>query len=227
MALVRSTLFAIIFFGGSALIVVHGLATSLVNANEVRRTTRRWAAFHRWCAAVLVGVRGEIEGAVPTTPVLVAAKHTSMYETIDLLLLLQEPIVVMKKELVDITGWGWIARRYGVIPIDRAGGAGALRAMLAAAKDAVASGRPIAIFPEGSRVAPGETPPLKPGLAGLYRALALPVVPLAIDGGHIWPRGFIKRPGTVRFRFGAPIPPGLPRAEIEARVHAAINAFEA
>jgi 1-acyl-sn-glycerol-3-phosphate acyltransferase len=124
-------------------------------------------------------------------------------------------------------GWGRAARLYGMIPVDRAGGATALRRMLKAADQAVAAGRPIIIFPEGTRVAPGEQPPLQPGFAGLYRALGLPVVPVAIDSGRLWPRHrFIKRPGFVTFRFADPIPPGLPRREIEARVHAAINALE-
>lgn len=226
LAIVRSALFALIFYLGSAFIVLFGLLVTLVDAGEIRRTTRRWTRFHRWCAATLLGIRSRIEGEPPKGPALVAAKHQSMYETIDMLLLLDDPIVVMKKELVDIAGWGWIARRYGVIPVDRSGGAGALRAMLAAAADAAAGRRPIAIFPEGTRVRPGETPPLQPGFAGLYRAIGLPVVPLATDSGRVWPRGFVKRSGTVRYRFGEPIPPGLGRREIEARVHAAINAFE-
>lgn len=222
----RSLLFAAAFYVGSFFIVTTGVAMTLFDTRAVRGTTRRWARYHRWCAAMVLGVRGKVEGMVPTGPVLVAAKHQSMYETIDILLLLRDPIVVMKKELVDIPGWGWLARRYGVIAIDRAGGAGALRAMLVAAREAVDSGRPIAIFPEGTRVAPGETPALQPGFAGLYRTLGLPVAPLATDSGHTWPRGFVKRPGTIRFRFGDPIPPGLKRDDIEARVHAAINAFE-
>lgn len=214
------------FYLGSLVIVLSGIVWAMFSKRAVSATTRRWASWHRWCAAALVGVRGRVEGSVPTGPVLVAAKHQSMYETVDMLLLLGAPIVVMKKNLVTIPGWGWLARRYGVIPIDREGGAGALRAMLAAAREAAASGRPIAIFPEGTRVRPGETPPLQSGFAGLYRALGLPVVPLATDSGRVWPRAFVKRAGTIRFRFGEPIPAGLPRAEIETRVHAAINVLE-
>lgn len=231
MAGARSVLFTAAFYVGSFLIVTWGIACAVfdkraVRITTVRITTRRWARWHRWCAAVLLGVRGRVEGEAPTTAVLVAGKHQSMYETIDILLLLRDPIVVMKKSLVDIPGWGWLARHYGVIAIDRAGGAKTLRAMIAAAREAVASGRPIFIFPEGTRVAPGETPPLQSGFAGLYRTLSLPVVPLATDSGTVWTPGFVKRPGTIRFRFGEPIPPGLPREEIEARVHAAINALE-
>jgi 1-acyl-sn-glycerol-3-phosphate acyltransferase len=99
--------------------------------------------------------------------------------------------------------------------------------MLKAGQAAVAAGRPLAIFPEGTRIPPGQQPPLQAGFAGLYRAFGIPVVPIALDSGRLWPRGsIIKKAGIVTVRFGAPIPPGLPRKEIEARVHAAINALE-
>jgi 1-acyl-sn-glycerol-3-phosphate acyltransferase len=141
--------------------------------------------------------------------------------------MLGRPAAVVKRELTDIPAWGWVARRYGVIPVDRSGGAATLRRMLAAARAALAEGRPILIFPEGTRVEPGNQPPLQPGFAGLYRALGLPVVPIALDSGRLWPRRrFAKRAGIVTMRFGEPIPPGLPRAEIEARVHEAINVLE-
>jgi len=102
-----------------------------------------------------------------------------------------------------------------------------MRVMLRKASAAAAGGRAILIFPEGTRVAPGEHPPLKPGFAGLYRTLGLPTVPIACDTGHLIPRRGPTRAGTITFRFGEVIPPGLPRREAEARVHAAINALEA
>jgi 1-acyl-sn-glycerol-3-phosphate acyltransferase len=130
----------------------------------------------------------------------------------------------MKAELMRIPVWGWIARRHGSIPVERDGSASALRAMMRAAEAAIAEAREIVIFPEGTRVPVGEAPALKPGVSGLYRLLKLPVVPVALDSGRLWPRrGFLKRPGTITLRFGAPIPPGLPRADFEARLHAAIN----
>ncbi len=89
-----------------------------------------------------------------------------------------------------------------------------MRALLTAAKQVRAAGRNVVIFPEGTRVPHGEAPPLKAGFAGLYKALGMPVVPIAMDSGRVWPRrSFIKRPGVVTFRLGEPIPPGLPRDE--------------
>jgi len=223
----RSALFALFFYPGTALAVLLAVPTAAIRQSWLSWVIHAWAHWHRWCAATFLGIRSRVEGARPEGAVIVAAKHQSMFETIEMLVLLDRPAVVLKRELADIPGWGWAARRYGVIPVDREGGATALRRMLKAAREAIADGRPIAIFPEGTRVPVGEQPPLQAGFAGLYRALGLPVVPVALDSGRIWPSGrFAKRPGIVTVRFGEPIPPGLPRSEIEARVHAAINALE-
>ncbi|PTQ13335.1 1-acyl-sn-glycerol-3-phosphate acyltransferase [Sphingomonas oleivorans] len=226
MALLRSLAFAFVFYGGTILTVLVAFPVALAGPAMLRRYVLCWARFHRWCAATLLGIRTRLEGTVPTGPTLVAAKHQSMYETLELVVLLGDPAIVLKRELADIPLWGKVARMHGVIPVDRAGSAPALRRMLGAARDAVAGGRTILIFPEGTRVLPGETPPLRPGFAGLYRQLALPVVPVALDSGRLWPRGLVKQAGTVTIRFGEPIPPGLPRKAAEARVHAAINALE-
>ena len=228
MRLIRSLLFALIFYGATILAIFIALPVGAIwRRRGVRGMAQIWAFYHRWCAALLLGIRTRVEGPVPTGPVLVASKHQSMFETLELIRILHNPVVVMKRELADIPLWGRLARYYGLIPVERSGGAAALRAMLRAGGEAVADGRPIVIFPEGTRVLPGETPPLQPGFAGFYRAFGLPVVPLALDSGKVWPRrSFIKRPGVVTMRFGTPIAPGLPRREAEAAVHAAINALE-
>ena len=227
MDFLRSLLFASFFYPGSALAVAAAFPAALFGQEALSWVTHAWARYHRWCAAALLGVRSRVEGVVPEGAVIVAAKHQSMFETIEMLLILEYPAVVLKRELADVPGWGWVARRYGVIPVDRSGGAAALRRMLKAAREAVAGGRPIAIFPEGTRVSVGDQPPLQAGFAGLYRSLGVPVVPVALNSGLIWPRRrFTKRPGTVTVRFGDPIPPGLPRGVIEAKVHSAINALE-
>ncbi|PSJ41595.1 lysophospholipid acyltransferase family protein [Allosphingosinicella deserti] len=227
MALLRSALFAILFYPATVLMVVLAMPVALLwGRRGVRTTAHGWTLFHRWCAANLLGVRTRIEGTFPAGPALVAAKHEAMYETMEFVVILDTPAIVMKRELSDLPLWGRLARAYGLIPVDREGGAAALRRMLRAAQEAVQDGRPIVIFPEGTRVAPGDHPPLQPGFAGLYRALGLPVVPVALDSGRLLPRGrFVKRPGIVTMRIGETIPPGLPRKEAEAAVHAAINAL--
>jgi 1-acyl-sn-glycerol-3-phosphate acyltransferase len=134
--------------------------------------------------------------------------------------------VVFKAELLRIPFWGTAALAHGVIPVARETGATALRRMLKAGRNAIAANRPVIIFPEGTRVPHGELAPLRPGVAGLYKALNLPVVPVAVDSGRVWQRhSFIKRSGVVTFKVGETIPTGLPRAEIEARIHAGINAL--
>ncbi|HYD37818.1 MAG TPA: lysophospholipid acyltransferase family protein [Allosphingosinicella sp.] len=227
MNFVRSLLFALLFYPGSVLYVLAGIAVVPLGRGAVRRVADAWAGFHRVCARSLLGIRTRVEGEVPSGAALVAVKHQSMFETLEIALILDTPATVMKSELGRIPLWGRLTRVYGIIPVDRAGGGAALRRLLRAADEAKAEGRPIVIFPEGTRVAPGETPPLEPGFAGLYRTLGLPVVPVALDSGRVWPRrSFVKRPGIVTMRFGDPIPPGLPRKDAEARVHAAINALE-
>ena len=166
-----------------------------------------------------------IEGAVPDGAFLIAFKHEAMVETIEALRFAEKPVVVMKRELTQIPLFGWVTRRYGVIGVDREAGSRALRTMLAEGKKAIEQGRPVAIFPEGTRVPHGRQPPLRPGFAGLYRALGLPVVPVAHDSGKLWGRGFVKQPGTIHYRVGEVIPPGLKREEVEARVRTAINAL--
>ncbi|GAA4773905.1 lysophospholipid acyltransferase family protein [Stakelama sediminis] len=222
----RSWLFALVFYGLSVPIVLAVPIPALFGRGALRWYAHRWTALQRWCARYILGIRVRVEGAPLDRPALYAGKHQSMFETLELARRLDAPAVVLKRELANIPVWGWAARRYGTIPVDRAASAKALRAMMRDARAALGEGRSVLIFPEGTRVAPGEQPPLRSGFAGLYRALDLPVVPVAVDTGRLWPRKGAKRPGIVTMRFGEPIPPGLPRREVEARVHAAINVLD-
>jgi 1-acyl-sn-glycerol-3-phosphate acyltransferase len=198
----------------------------LFGTSATRAVVHGWARFNHVLSRSLLKIRTQVHGAIPAGAVLIAVKHQSMYETLEVLRLADTPVVVIKRELSDIPFFGWLTRRYGVIPVDRGSGSKALRRMVAAGRDAVAAGRPVIIFPEGTRVRPGETPRLGAGFAGLYRALGLPVVPVAVDSGKLWTKGLLKRSGTIHFRIGETIPPGLKREEIEARVHEAINTLE-
>lgn len=225
-AWLRTTLFRIVFYTISVPIVVSVPVSALFGQRQVIAHATVWTRFHRWCARVLLGIDIRIEGVKPIGPVLYAAKHQSMFEALELQGMLDGPAMVLKEELADIPAWGWAARRYGALVIDRAASSKALRQMMREGKAAKEAGRSVLIFPEGTRVPPGEQPPLKSGFAGLYRTLGMPTVPIAIDSGLVWPKKGAKHAGVITFRFGEAIPPGLPREEIDARVHAAINALD-
>jgi 1-acyl-sn-glycerol-3-phosphate acyltransferase len=227
MNFIRSTLFAIIFYLITLIAVLTAFITVRFGDKALCWHAQHWALLHRWCARWLLGIRTVVEGTIPDGPFLFASKHQSMFETLDLLVILGDPAVVVKRELADLPFFGKVARDYGVIPVDREGSAKELRRMMRAAAAAREAHRRVLIFPEGTRVPLGDQPPLRPGFAGLYKQLRLPVVPIALDSGMVSPRNsFVKKPGIVRMRFGEPIPPGLPREEIEARVHVAINVLE-
>jgi 1-acyl-sn-glycerol-3-phosphate acyltransferase len=226
MALARSLLFAAIFYPATVIWVLAGIVASLFGRRPTLAVVLSWVDLHHKLATHVLGIRTRLDGALPPGPHLIAVKHQSMYETLEMVRLTHLPVIVMKKELADIPLFGFMTRQYGVIPVERSAGAKALRAMVAGAQDAIAAGRPVAIYPEGTRVRVGETPELKSGFAALYRTLGLPVVPVAVDSGRLWGRGLVHQSGTVTFKVGGTIPPGLKRADVEARVHAAINALE-
>ena len=225
-AALRSTLFALIFYPGTLFYVLAILASTPFGPRGVRWLVHAWANFHYWLVQHILGIRFVWDGAIPPGPYLIAVKHQAMVEAVDTLRFARLPVVVMKRELSHMPLWGNAARAYGVIGVDRDAGAKALREMMVEARAAAATRRPVLIFPEGTRVPFGEKPPLQAGFAGLYRVLGLPVVPIALDSARLWPRGsFVKQSGTITFKVGEIIPPGLKRDDIEALVHTAINAL--
>lgn len=219
----RTWLFNLIFYVGSVPYVLATPISAVVGRRALVANVHGWMIFHRWAIGLILNVHSRFEGDLPGGPVLYAAKHHSMYETLELMIALRDPVVVIKQELSQIPVWGWAVQRYGAIVVDREGSAAMLRKMVHQARAALAENRSVLIFPEGTRVPQGAAPPLKSGFAGLYRALGLPVVPIAHDSGKVWPKTGPKRSGDVTFLIGAPIPPKLSRDEIEARTHAAIN----
>lgn len=220
---VRWGLFVAVFGLVSAVIFLATVAGEAVRPGVIARTTPVWSACFRGLARAILGIRFRLTGAPPPAPAIVAAKHQSYYDPLALLDILRNPAVVLKRELLAVPFWRWFARANGAMPVDRGGSAAAVRVMLKGARAAKAAGRLILVFPEGTRVPPGETPPVLPGTTALYEFLKLPVAPLALDTASVWPIGESPRPGEVRMRFADTIPPGLPRAEFESRLHAALN----
>ena len=226
MAAARSLIFAALFYPGTVAWVLAGVVASLFGRRPTLAIVLGWVAFHHWLTENVLGIRTVVDGVLPEGPYLFAIKHQAMYETLEMVRLTNLPVIVIKQELADIPLFGFLTKRYGVIPVERSAGAKALRALVTAGQEALAAGRPVAIYPEGTRVRVGETPELRSGFAALYRALGLPVVPVAVDSGRLWGRGFVHRSGVITFKVGETIPAGLKRADIEARVHRAINALE-
>ncbi len=226
----RSLLFNVAFYLLMAAMMLIWLPALLGPRRWTVRGMELWAGAVSRLLAAICGIHIEVRGRehLPRGACIVAAKHQSAFDTIVFHALLDDPALVMKRELMLIPVYGWMARKTRMIPVDRAGHAGALKAMLRAAREAARAGRPIVIFPQGTRVAPGARQPYHPGVAALYRDLALPVVPVALNSGLVWPRRrFLRRPGTILLEFLAPIAPGLTRAafmaELEARTEQATD----
>ena len=224
MLLLRNIGFYLFFYLGSVGYVLASLAAMPVGQRLLLRVVSGWTRYHRECLAVFAGIHVVEEGADHTGAVFYAIKHESFFEAIDAPTLFRDPVPFAKYELSRIPGWGRAARAFGMVWVAREQGAKTLREMIRAAKAQLAAGRPLVIFPEGTRVPHGTRAPLQAGFAGLYKMLGLPVVPVAVDSGPLYHRG-LKRPGTITYRFGEAIPPGLPREEVEARVLDAINAL--
>lgn len=224
MAILRNLLFYPLFYGFSAVLVFASVMAIPFGQEKLKKVVAYWGRWHRWCVGSLLGITIVQEGVIPDEPVLIAVKHESFFEAIDMPRLFRFPTVFAKRELFLIPGWGMAGRVYGLVPVARDKGAKALRAMIGTARDRISEGRPLVMFPEGTRVEHGHEVPLQSGFAGIYKLLGLPVVPIAVDSGPLYHR-IIKRPGTITYRVGETIPPGLPRAEIERRVHLAINAL--
>jgi 1-acyl-sn-glycerol-3-phosphate acyltransferase len=142
--------------------------------------------------------------------------------------LVKDPVTILKRELFLIPFYGWYVKKYGCIGIDRSSGASALRNLLREARTKVAAGRPLIVYPEGTRAPPGETKRFQIGVAALYQDLNIPVVPVALNSGHFWPRRrLIRWPGTITLRFLPPIPPGLNRRAFMERLEGDIKTAQA
>ncbi len=228
----RAFIFNAAFFAWTTIAGIVGLPFLVAPRAAAMRFGRFWAQGVLLLLRAIVGLDHEIRGLdrIPPGGCIVAMKHQSTWDVLIVPVVLGDPASVLKRELLLVPFYGWYAARAGSIAIDRKGGASALRGMVTAARPVVAQGRPIVIFPEGTRVAPGTRLPYLPGVAALYQALALPLVPAAVNSGYFWGRRrFVKRPGRIVLEFLEPIPPGLHRrrvmAELEQRIETAAAAL--
>ena len=224
LAFIRSLIFMPIFYGGSTPIIIASFIATVIKQENILYMAKLWSRYHYFCARYILGIRAEIKGEIRNEPLLYVFKHESMFETIDLLRIFDKPVVIAKKELLVIPLWGWIATKHGLLGIDRDGGGAAMRQIIKQGKKAIAEGRPIVIFAEGSRAKHGEKPELQTGFAGIYKLLGLPLVPVAINSGIVSPRDtFVQKSGVITYSVQPEIEPGLDRDDIRDRVHAAIN----
>jgi 1-acyl-sn-glycerol-3-phosphate acyltransferase len=228
MIALRSLLFLLWFAGVSVVLSLVFFPVLILPRGATVWLARTWARATFWGLKIFAGIDWEIRGTPPKGAVLVAAKHMSMWDTLALWLALDTPAIVLKRELLYIPFYGWFLWKATAIAIDRAAGASALRKMKQAAEKVLAEGRPILIFPEGTRKKPGDAPDYKPGVAGLYSMLSVPCVPVALNSGVYW-TSFRKYPGAIVLEFLPAIPAGLKRGlfmvELERRIETATTAL--
>lgn len=229
MGVLGSLLFNIAFYLWTAVAVIFlCLPAMLLPYPAVYAVGRLWVRGSLLLLQLLTGLRHRVVGLENARhgQAIYAAKHQSSWDTLIFALYLDRPAYVLKRELLFIPLFGACLLKAGHIAVDRSGGASALKRMLGAAKARRAQGRDILIFPEGTRVPPGQHKPYQPGIAALYGTLDLPVVPVALDSGLFWSRrSFTKKAGVITLEFLPAIPPGMNRkafmAELEARLEGA------
>lgn len=225
MTAVRSCAFLVLSLGVMVIMGVTMLPTLLLARRLAARVPVWFAGVQLFLLDVVAGLRLEVRGRnnLPDGPALIAVKHQSALETYALVRLFPDACFVMKQEIVRLPVVGWFVSAMDCLSVDRSAGLASLRRILDHAARVANEGRCMVIFPEGTRTAPGERVPYQRGVAGLYAALGVPVVPVALNCGVFWPRRRIrKRPGCAVMTFLEAIPPALPRGrfmeELESRI---------
>ena len=223
MSWLNSILSSIVFYIGTSVLVMLMLPVCL-SARIAPLAGRLWGRFATFVAWIS-GISFRCEGNVPKgKQVIYAVKHQSAWETMVLFWVLYDPIIVMKQELMRIPFIGWVFKRTGSIGVDRSAGMAALKKLKRDALIAQETGRPLLIFPQGTRVLPRTEAPYQIGVYALYSATGLPVVPVALNSGLFWPRkGIRKYPGCITLEFLPEIAPGLPRAAFMATLEEKIE----
>jgi 1-acyl-sn-glycerol-3-phosphate acyltransferase len=208
MTLARSIVFAAALLVITPPYALLALASSVLPRMARYRVISGWSRFVVFLARMILGIRWQVEGRenLPKRPAVILAKHQSAWETMAFQLIFPPQVHVLKRELLWIPFFGWGLALMSPIAIDRRRGPAALRAIARLGAQRLAQGFWVVVFPEGTRVAPGERRAYHLGGAWLVAASGAPVVPVAHNAGLVWPRNaFVKRPGTVTVRIGPPI----------------------
>lgn len=209
MRVIRSALFRIYIVVISVLMGWAAMPVRLFVPRYAMPYAKLWARFYLAGGRFWCGIRTRVEGLekLPKDrPFIIASQHQSAFDTLVWMNLVSKPTYVMKEELLKVPFVGPMLKLTGMIPVQRAGGSKAMRGLLKETERAAADGRQMIIFPEGTRMAYGETVPLKPGIVAMARHTGLPVYPVATNSGLCWPnRGFLKRPGTISVVIGDPV----------------------
>lgn len=230
MILFRSILFNIAFYAWTVATVFILLPTMVLTSRQSRAGQRMWIAGILWLLKSIADIHLEVRGRelIPAGPAIFAAKHHSAWDTFIYHDVLGDAAMVMKRELFWIPLYGWYAVKWRMIGVDRSRGMHALRSLVRGGKAALAEGRSIVIFPEGTRRAVGAPPAYQPGVAAMYRELKVAVVPVAVNSGLFWPRrSFRKRPGTIVLEILPAIAPGLKREVFMTKLEQTIEAATA
>lgn len=181
-----------------------------------------WSRSSLWLQKWLAGTDADITGMenLPEGPFILAPKHQSFWDAIAFFPYLEDPLYILKRELMWIPFFGWYVAKMRMIPVDRGKRSIALKAVISATnKEMSRNPRQLIIYPEGTRRAAGDVPDYKYGIVELYSGLNVPVVPVAHMAGLYWPRRkFLRFPGTIKARFLPPIPAGLPKEEFRERL---------
>lgn len=226
MQLVRSLIFNASIYVMMLIYAIVFFIPALFSREWAHRACDAWCAYVIWAARWMVGLKSEVRGTPPTGEVMIAAKHQSFFDIILIYHAVPRAKFIMKRELMYAPILGQYALRIGCVPVDR----GKRGAAIARMKEDVARGSAdpgqLVIYPQGTRVAPGDKKPYKAGTGALYQQLGQPCVTVATNVGHFWPkRGFLRRPGVAVVEFLEPIAPGLAvkafMSEIENRIESA------
>src|SRR3954451_10235113 len=222
----RSLVYNFLFYVLLVFWVIVGIPTYLMPRSAIMSVARYWARSSIWLLRVICSIKVEYRGLekIPKGPLIVASKHQSMWETFALLQLFEQPLFILKRELLWIPVFGSLLMKANMIAVERGGGPRSLTDMIRRAGEEVRRGRQLIIFPEGTRTPVGAPPHYKAGVGQLYVKSGVPCLPVALNSGLFWPRRtFMRYPGTLVVEFLDPLPAGLSRDQFLARARSVIE----